>query len=260
MAVISSEDMAGSPTEQWSQSGLIATRKLLVNWDDRFEAARTRLTWPGEQYPYHTDVLCLAHSVSMSPFPAKTMQHNTDSSRVKYDKAIVVINYKTPSATDPQDIDGEVISESLEPTAEFMTIDPSDFRWGSPDGDPLNEQEAPGRLIVGFDYVFSRYNAINVPNAAMALVGHVNGSIVPTQLLGLSYPIETLLYNPPTIQRTIDVDGDVTYQLTYRFTYKAEGWNRFWRPGKEGGPGYDQMFHIVNGLYRNYPLGDFSDL
>lgn len=254
---IAHAEMAGSPTELWDYKGFKATRKLLVDWLDRFTAVEGFLTFPGELYPYNTSINARARSGAMQPFPAKTAEDVTG--RTKYDKAIITIGYQTPDSNEPHQVDDvNIVSESLEPTAEFMTLDVSDFRWDAVDGEPLKEGEAPGRLMVGFDYVLTRYNVPNIPTAALTLVGHVNQAARTSYMLGLTYPAETLLYNPPTIQKVTSLSGDIVYTITYRFTYAPQTWNKFWRVGKYGGAGYSQIFHEEQGLYRNYPLGDFG--
>src|SRR5687767_8762176 len=55
------------------------------------------------------------------------------------EEALVTVNYTTAIV--------EQGSESIEPTAEFITLDHKRFRWGSGSGALLQEDEAPGRLV-----------------------------------------------------------------------------------------------------------------
>ena len=58
----------------------------------------------------------------------------------------------------------------------------------------------------------------------------MNEATVSSYTLGISFPAQTLLFNPPTCQRKVMMgpSPNLTWTVTYRFTYKACGWNQFW--------------------------------
>jgi hypothetical protein len=172
--------------------------------------------------------------------------------------ALVTINYSTK---EPE----ELIAESLEPTAEFITLDYRRFRWGAANGDPVLEGEAPGKLLHGLNLVRTYYKIANPPAAILTLPGSVNNGAYNSSLLGLTFPVETLLFQPPQLSRKIDTEGAKKWDMTLKFTFKPEGWNKFWRAKTQ----QFERFWIVStdgygvdvGVqYNMYPLKDFSSL
>jgi hypothetical protein len=176
-----------------------------------------------------------------------------DEKVVIYEQALITITYKIG----PEDSEANVISESLEPAAEFMTQDYTKFRWGSAGGTALAPEEAPGKLVVGFDYVQTRYGLATLP-AAILTPGIVNQAIATATLLGLSFPIETLLYMSSTPQRTFTTGGTEGWNMTSRFSYRPNGWNKFWRPETQTWVKQYLATEFGGAEYKNYPLGDFS--
>jgi hypothetical protein len=137
-------------------------------------------------------------------------------------EALVTISYST-KITDS-------ITEELEPTAEFQTLDHRWFRWGSATGDSLREEEAPGRLQRGFNYTISQVD-MTPPLAAsyVALIGSVNNAAFTSPRLGFQFAAETLLYAPPSISRKTNSAGVVKLDVTRKFTYNPNTWNKFFR-------------------------------
>ena len=72
-----------------------------------------------------------------------------------------------------------------------------------------------------------------------------------------TFPAETLLYNPPRLERDITTEGARAWRVTYRFTYRPEGWNKFPRRG------YDTMetvYKAGGAALEVYDTGDFTEL
>lgn len=180
----------------------------------------------------------IALTVGATPFKAE--QKGSDDVAA-YEKALITVEYGPPKGgAPPEDVEGVLMSESLEPTAEFLTEDYTQFQWGSgATGIPLKENEAPGRLMRGLDYVVTLHQVTTLPASTLSHVGFVNSVAISPKtvgLTGLTFAIETLLYQPPTIQRVITTEGAKKWTVTKRYTYKpnwdganARGWNWFWR-------------------------------
>ncbi len=261
------EEMQGSPKEFRDFNGFRHVRKLLVDWDLRIALMNELLLAGGQIYPYDPATLSRAKEASAVPFGgiqelgvigfARAGTPTGSGAIATYEKAIVTVVYKTPQPGDPaENPAGDLISESLEPTAEFLTLDHTPFRWDG--GDHLNEQEAPGRQIKMLDYVFTRHDIDTVPLQALQLLGKVNQIDLVANFLGVIFRAETLLYNPPTIFRRIDTQGNAKLTVTYRFTYKVEGWNVFWRSKSQE---FEEIFLAGDVFpYKNYPTGDFTVL
>lgn len=248
MATPDHEELTDSPSEQFHPDGFDATRTLVVAWADR-HALVAALEF--SVYPYLPLIGAFARRVSVVPMPAK---QTAVGELVEYENAVVTVQYSI-SSSDPQTQD--LVTESVEPNAEFRTLDFVDFRWGAIDGDVLKEDEAPGQLLPGHDYVikFHRLNA--VPAAVITLEGYVNASPFSTYTLGRTYPAETLLFGGGTPSRKITTAGAEEFTLTERFHYKSTGWNKFFRQSTQT---YVPIFHKTGGEYKNHPLGNFSSL
>lgn len=245
----------GYPLETWTRFGLVGTRLIRCPWVDRKTVVDALL---GQLYPYAEAMGAVCVSCDVKPAPGR----NTSESVTipNYDDALITAKYETEEASD-------ALSEDLEPTSEFLTVDHSNLRWAAADGDPVTRDEAPGMLMRGCDYVVRRYDLDAVPAQALSLIGFVNSAaIVPVtpEWSGLSFAAETLLFQPPVIQRTTKSDGSRKAVITYRFTYKpnwdgatARGWNYFWRAKTQS---WAQMYVAGGGVYKNFQPASFSPL
>jgi hypothetical protein len=155
---------------------------------------------------------------------------------------------------------GAIYSEQLEPTAEFLTVSPKYLRWGSATGDKLTPEEAPGKRILGLDYVQTRYNLSTIPIGILE-PNVVNDNPVTATLLGLTFPTDSLLYVNSLPSRTISADGTEGWTMPSRFSIRYTGWNKFWRAKTAD---WDYMYHSSDsgetGIYYNFPQVDIDAL
>lgn len=254
------QEMNGSPIVNWTPPNLSATRKLLVAWGDGNIAVNQALgittsvpdVFAGKNLP--STMTCQGGIIT--PFGKQDRDLGLPGSLARYGRAVVTLTYKVPGSTPGTTPPGvNVNSDGLEPFAEMLTQDPSDFRWGSPTGDSVKPQEAPAMMLRGLDYVVRRLEYPFIPIAILDLVGKVNDALITAPALNLSFAAETLLYNPPTISQ-----GQLatTWDMTLRFTYRPTGWNSFWR-AKTGV--FEGMFSSSRSAQHiTYPLGDFTAL
>jgi len=252
------EELDGSPTISADLDKVELERTFKVAWDDRF--AFIAQIW-GQPDEFETGAYC--YHCLIRPMPGKTKNESSDDGYCSYEFAIVEARYSSAAHT--------MVSESFEPSAEFITLDASDFRWGSAEGDKLKSEEAPGKLIVTLDYVMMWKNLSAIPTDALNLIGCVNSAIVnPSKvnpiLIDLDFEPQTLLYHPPIIQRVWDfIQGQAAYDLTYRFTYRpnrqggeAKGWNWIWRAATGQ---YEQIYSRTTEQPVNiYPVVSFAGL
>ncbi len=186
--------------------------------------------------------------VSTSFVPFKT-QFTVIGQGIVYKDAVINVSYST-KVTD-------LISESIEPNAEFLTLDFHGFRWGAAVGVPLNEGEAPGFLLRSLNLVRTLYHLDSIPSVVLSAVGQVNDADYFSDLLGLNFPQGTLLYTPPTMDRTITTAGSEGWNLTLKFAYKPQGWNKYWRAETQT---WTNIFIAGGAQYDAYEEGDFSAL
>jgi hypothetical protein len=174
-----------------------------------------------------------------------------------WDKYEFVVVYKLEG--NKVDNTGQVTyaSETIEPTAEFLTLPTTGLYWDESNTLPLGEQEAPGFLMRGFDYVYRIEYQEEIPAEALSLGGCVNNAAVISPVLGMTFAAGTLLFQPPTFERAFNSGNNIpTWTITYRMTYKAVGWNNFPHV-VDGELSFDPIYDDT-GAVDIYPTGDFS--
>lgn len=244
-------EVNGQPVENWGEDEFTATRQLRCAWSDRLQLMAD-LIGGRDVYPYFDSGSRLtARTGGAVPFGRQVGESGVTAS---YETALVTINYST-KGNDKEGNQGDLYSETLEPNVEFLTLGHEDFRWGSADGEALKENEAPGRLIRSLDYLLTIYQVYAIPSAVLDLIGCVNYTSWLADLLGLTFPAGTLLYNPPQITRKITFEEIEPWTLSFRFSYRPDGWNKFWRQKTQQ---FESIYHKDEGLYYNYPEGEFG--
>ncbi len=260
------EEIGSSPQETLTRESFSAVRRLKVAWADR-HTLKTELL--GDDYPLISGTNAICTSASSVPILAQNKGTGSVSS---FDYAIVTASYEVE--TIELNYVGERTSISIEPKAEFLTIGARNLRWTNNAGSQVRDEESPGLLMVGFDYIIEKQNIQTLDRAVVqGLIGHVNKAAVKPTARGLenwAFPAETLLFNPPSIQRITDALSVPRWNVTYRLTYKPNidttvtpnverGWNYFWRADAATGIAkFDAMFIASGAQYKPYPPGDFT--
>lgn len=217
-------EVAGSPSENYDdpRGVMKASVQLQCAWSDRHALVRdicgNRLDWP------HSTGGPVPKAATASIAPMLTPDSPAaDGQSIKYGQALVTINYTTEIV--------DLITEAIEPTAEFITLDYRRFRWGANDGPVLTEDEAPGLLVRGINFVRTELQVqLPIPDAVFDLVGYVNSDPYSGSVIEKTFAAETLLYAPPSINVGFNSSGQHSAQVTKKFTYKPQGWNKFFRP------------------------------
>lgn len=250
--VACAEEHATISEDMGRLSGVAAKVTLRCAWDDRFllmaDLIGNNRVWPNGGFV----IPPMVQSCGAVPDHGAYI---TVGQACVYEHALVTVNYSHNIV--------DVFSESLEPTAEFITVDHKQFRWGAADGEVLLEGEAPGFLLRSCNLVRTLYNLPSLPADILSLVGMSNDDDYTSTLLGLTFPEETLLFQPPMPSRTFTTTGTTGWTLQMKFSSKPQGWNKFWRgsilgvnPGEVGN--WDEIYHINGGLYKPHPPADFS--
>lgn len=236
----------GTQAESWTLGDRTATVVLRCNYDERHLVAAEMLglqvPWPHGGWA--NPPLCQSISIDVAGNEGETIGQS-----IHYLHALLTVTY----GFDSQDL----LSEELEPTTEFVTLDYRQFRWGGGYGDVLTEQEAPGRLQRGLLLNRTIYNVSPpLPISLLTLSGFVNSSPYYSNLLGLYFDTETLLFGTPHLSRTIRTDGSDGFTISLPFTVNPFGWNRYWRARTSN---YEYMYVVGSGYpYKSYPPGNFS--
>jgi hypothetical protein len=248
-------EMNDSPQEKWQDGRLTATVRLMVPWDSR-NLLVADIVGGYQLYPRLPQSGARATGATITPVPnsaAAALPFMADACNYEY--ALVTIEYVRNEST-PETVD--LISESLSPTSEFLTLDPKSFRWDKDGNKPLKEGEAPGKLVRGLEYSITQHKVLYIPAACLTLPGCCNNAPYFARLLGLTFPAETLLYSPPHAERKItsNPDDPPYWQLSHSLSFKPDGWNKTWNA--ETGR-YEQLYVArTKAVYKNHPPASFS--
>ena len=248
----------GSPVETATDESFKAVVTLHCAWADRWELAAeiSNLLL----YPNAPGTLARAKSITIRPFTR--VANTTPAQNADYEMAEVTTEYVFDRDT-PEEQNQELIAEAIEPTAQNLTLDWQYFRWKTANL-KVQPGEAPSLIFRGLDYVLTKYNVVAVPATALTLVGCCNNAQITSPTLGLTFAAQTLLFNPPSIQRRIVLGEtpEFKWTLTYRFTFNAGGWNKFWN-ARLNPPAFDTLQVFRGGAwadYQQYPPASFSGL
>jgi len=150
------------------------------------------------------------------------------------------------------------VTESIEPSAEFITLPNKSLYWSTGKTNELEVDEAPAAMIRMIDWVYTIHEAPFISAAVFNLIGCCNNANVSSQSLGWVFPPETLLYSYPSLTREFTTSGAHAWEITMRFTYREQGWNRFPRRGK--GLTFERIYDENDNIVYLYPLADLSGL
>jgi hypothetical protein len=255
---VSYGELTGYPTERETPNSFTATRKLVCAWADRFALG---LEIENVLYPYRPETLAYPINISSAPMDGECLGDSSGKLAV-YEKAVVTVEYSTPEVPSGggglYEHNGILISERIEPITEFLTIDPSKFQWESgATGKAIKETEAPGKAIRGFDWTVQKFNVPGPLSSALALIlpDTVNDAQLVSPSLGLTFPVETLYFHAPIIERK-GGNADEFFDLLLRFSYRKQTWNKFFRAET----GLYEYIYLkgTTTIYKPFDLGDFA--
>lgn len=236
----------GTPQEQWGEDEITCSVVLRCAWSNRY-ALVADILGNRNAWPYLAGPRAISAAIAWDEAAPVSVSGQTAS----YQDALVTVNYSTNA-------EEELVSESIEPTVEFLTHDYRRFRWASANGDPLLEGEAPGQQVKGLNLVRTYHKVETIPTAVLTLQGACNDAEYESDLLGLTFAAETLLFQPPNLSRSITTAGAKAWKLTLKFQYKPNGWNKFFRGKVQE---WQEIFEVEGGeVVKPYPPEDFSAL
>lgn len=276
------EEIDGYPKEIFSRTSLDIVRLLQCPWEDRLSLAQDlvgQMVASGNNFewimparysyfvsPGQTSVPCLVTRVEINGFGKsdKGAGDTPTSPQISYSHARLHVTYTSvPEA----DID-ILVEETMDPTAEFLTLPSRKAYWDNAQEEPLSKGEAPGLLLKSFEWTYKINQCPLVPAAAFDLVGKVNSDAIWSRKFNHTFPAETLLYTPPELTEFHDFSGQALWEIVYKFNYKPLGWNLFYRGGASGPDGetyndvfYPQVIYDNSGkVIKGYDAAPFADL
>lgn len=275
------EEMPGSPRERGDFTTQSAVMTIKVRWEDRYKIY-DRFVTQFEPYPhqvYGTGGDSVVNALRAISGTIKPMT-SVGVSKVEvpggsiwvYEFAIVEITFGVPEIGIPiltlRDQTGggfvgggDVISERMETTSEFLTLPFEDFEWLF-DKKAVTPSAAPGHVLTAWTYTFTRHNVAEVPVQAFDFVDTVNNDILTPlspPLQHLRFGQDELLYKGAALQRSSDRNlATVKMNISYRFHIRKGGWNQFYR-GDTGA--YDSLSKKgSNVAHRPFARHDFGDV
>lgn len=251
-ATISCAEESKSMQESYDDDKGIMKASVVLRcaYEDRHllvaDVCGTRLPWPKGA----AGAVPRALTAAIVPVETPSSTVATANGLIAYEEALVTVNFTTEIK--------DVASESIEPTIEFLTLDHRNFAWGSGNGQPLTEEEAPGRLVRGINFVRTEYDQTLLPAELLSLIGSVNDAAVTGSILSLTFATETLLYAPPSITYKQDSTNTVKFEVVKKFTYNQNGWNAYYRGSSAS---FQRIYRRGSSTpYNNYPVADLSTL
>jgi len=226
---------------------MTASVTLRCAWGDRHTIA-SDILFNHRPWPKGTASLTpLAYGAGIAP--ASDQAGAISGQMIMPTDALVTIHYSTKKV--------ELITESLEPTTEFVNLPPEFFTWS--DGTALDDDEAPGVLKRGLNLTRTELY-VNPPltNDLITLPGSVNVAAFTSGLTGWTFDAETLLFAPPVINSKYNSIGDLQFDMVKRFTYNPNGWNTYYRA--DTGTWQRILLKATGGAVLSYPLADFSNI
>ena len=243
--VVACDEVYGSRLENFNEDGITASVQLLVLSANK-DALIDDLLANERAYPNINAVNPpLAQTASAVPFYSEEVPVNQG---FIFNKHVVTVNY----STDPE---REILSETLEPEAEFIRLDYRFFRWS--DGTPITDGEAPGLLQRTCRLVRRYRDTAVVPPEILTYIGYVHNQAYTSSFLGLTFPARTLLLVPNPVSRTITTSGSQGYNFSIAWSFRQQGWNKFWRPNSQT---WQTLKTLSGADYLSYPEADLSAL
>jgi hypothetical protein len=234
---------------------ITASVDLMVAWGARWTLIADLLN-NNNVLPDYGSGAPVALRATVKPFGDWT----ANGQAIAYSDAIVTVQYGPPKWDEIGSFD--IVAESIEPSAEFRILPYQNFRWTDQvTGDPLIEEEAPGKLEIKLNLVRQIYKVPTPLNAlTLTATGKCHDAIYTSPLLGLTFPAESLLYLEPSFERTLRNDGTDGVNYTQKWSIKPEGWNKYWRAKTKQ---YEEIFETSEAAgtaYKSYEPIDLTAL
>lgn len=225
----------GYPKERITLHDIEVVDMLQCIWSDRITLAKQLLgfrigdiLYSPHEYNFGDEPI---RSISCRDVSIEPLQIGIELSEsgVTYVKARLSVVYNNLPYSEPET--GVVyVTESLEPAAEFITLNNEKLYWD--DDDDVNVNEAPNKIIRMTDWVYTIHQIRTIPSWVWTHPGTVNDSSITSRELNRTFPTGTLLCGNPSLSREITSEGTTAWSITVRLTYKATLWNRFPRSDK----------------------------
>jgi len=255
-------EVNGFPQSNWQNGKFEAVRRVRTAWADRTNFILWIDTYPNNMYPYDEGPPdAWVSSISTVPVARQGKENYNPRSgspgdprtyiieRATYLEAEITIRYNTETIGY---LGGIKVAEWIRPDTEMYKRDYSIFQWSG--GTLLREGESPTHTLYTFQYVVKYLNIMAFPDWVQSNIGTCNTNTFWTYGLWSSFPPQTLLYQPPTIEATLTTGNVRTYNLTCYYRYRPWSWNYHWRQDTQA---WEPVYLLDGTQYIQYPLATY---
>lgn len=248
ITVANDGDIQGWPQELYVVGGSAFERRVRCAWSDRLALAIELDTYPDSLYPYNTSSGAILNKIKIEP-EKNSKSSDAGNGKISYNTAILICNYST---TGPQYFAGKgLITETLSAGRSGWRFDESKLYWG--DGEALKENEPPRKIECGLTYMLRYHARASVPDAVRLYPGYINSNSVATAILGVTFAVNTLLYQGARVHRILKTGSVSKFDVRHYFSYRYNatyGWNYFWRQSANG---YERVYRDAGGANQLEP-------
>jgi len=263
---IHGEELIAHLREYFGPDGPTVERMFLVDWADRLTFIKEKLGhFDGSTLwlPDGNESIGTLYARQADIVP---VLDRPDDPSLLSGRAYVKVLYGPPKADIPPSGESLYVTETLEQSAEFLTLGHAGLFWGTGSSKVSLydwDIEVPRCIVpmVEWRYTVHRYPAL--PAAALTLPGHINSAPVYSRSLGLTFPAGTLLCGPLSLSREYTSSGVSMWTITWSFIHKnngtpgsPKGWNYFPRT-TAGSVSWEQLTDGTDPAII-YPSEDFS--
>jgi len=247
-------EMDGWPKEMATLEGFAAERKLKCAWSDRTKLMVEIMSYGNNVYPYNDSGATVTHIPQCEGLRKGKMSAGTQAHMASYEYAVLMVNYSTYGpATGFHPVTHALLTETLDTSFEFATLDRTNLQWA--DETAFTPNEAPGKIEPRMDYTLLYHAASSIPSSVLNLEGKINSNALSTYLLGISFPVGTLLYLGSSARHRLTTTGLTAIRLGHQFRHNPGGWNKVYRTTTGI---YEDIFDKDGNAVKKYETGVFS--
>tara|TARA_R100000501_G_C2626414_1_gene120112 strand:- start:745 stop:1602 length:858 start_codon:yes stop_codon:yes gene_type:complete len=267
------EEMFNSPEIAMSMDGLRATRVFKVAWANKIKFAKQLIGYV--EWITATNVIHRPHTYDLGQDLQKLyamevlsikgfgglVESPSSTYVAQYNYALLTVEYRSPEYNISNNPAIPLISESIEPVADFVTLNNEGLYWDNGQARKVGAIEAPSFIHRMFDWVYTFHHLSYIPTELILLIGNVNLYSVYSRSLNITFLPGTLLLGNPSLNREHTSIGLTAWSVTVRLTANEMGWNTYPEASNvdaDGnmwwGPVYDDSGQVIY----PYQPADFS--
>ena len=253
-------------------------RVFHTEWIDRFNFAKELKGYyysdggnppkyvqvPPQTFPGWDQLACVRTLITGQGTQSLDDDENPSFSFAKIEAIYEEMAYQPGSSDESEEI---IATLDLNFKAEFLTFNDGPMRWS--DGAVITHPVNIGMLVPYVDRSYVRQNVPDIPYAAVvAALGTVNEDAWPGDSNDHQAIAESLLFTGATSRRTLNADGEVSYDITYNMVEKpikdsngdavTAPWQKFYNI-EDGDWDYVQVAG-ASGNWSPYGKTNFTDL